>query len=231
MSQQPNSDIKLSWATEGKSRMERCARALLVLLPVTGLWAPGSGGTGAHSTGVEACNAPVPLCPGLSSSPTVCEFIHRKCRGASRVAGLMRRDVASPASRELSMSGRSAPGKQTPPLFTPASVGGFIKLRMQNPHVNEDLNLGNLALLRVKVQKCMVTFSSLGTAHCECATALGNASTMSEERRERSGDGSRSARRIRDARIHEVASHGLLTPYTQSRPLPNQKNAWVIHLR
>jgi len=57
--------------------------------------------------------APVPLCPGLSSSPTVCEFIHRKCRRASRVAGLMRSDVASPASRELSMSGRSARGKQT----------------------------------------------------------------------------------------------------------------------
>lgn len=58
-------------------------------------------------------SAPVPLCPGLSSSPTVCEFIHRKCRGALRVAGLMRSDVASPASRELSMSGRSARGKQT----------------------------------------------------------------------------------------------------------------------
>lgn len=58
-------------------------------------------------------SAPVPLCPGLSSSPTVCEFIHRKCRGGSRVAGLMRSDVASPASRELSMSGRSARGKQT----------------------------------------------------------------------------------------------------------------------
>ena len=54
-----------------------------------------------------------PLCPGLSSSPTVCEFIHRKCRRASRVAGLMRSDVASPASQELSMSGRSARGKQT----------------------------------------------------------------------------------------------------------------------
>lgn len=58
-------------------------------------------------------SAPVPLCPGLSSSPTVCEFIHRKCRGALWVAGLMRSDVASPASRELSMSGRSARGKQT----------------------------------------------------------------------------------------------------------------------
>lgn len=58
-------------------------------------------------------SAPVPLCPGLSSSPTVCEFIHRKCRGASWVAGLMRSDVASPASQELSMSGRSARGKQT----------------------------------------------------------------------------------------------------------------------
>lgn len=57
--------------------------------------------------------APVPLCPGLSSSPTVCEFIHRKCREASRVAGLMQSDVASPASQELSMSGRSARGKQT----------------------------------------------------------------------------------------------------------------------
>lgn len=58
-------------------------------------------------------SAPVPLCPGLFSSPTVCAFIHRKCRGALRVAGLMRSDVASPASRELSMSGRSARGKQT----------------------------------------------------------------------------------------------------------------------
>lgn len=58
-------------------------------------------------------SAPLPLCPGLSSSPTVCEFIHRKCRRALRVAGLMRSDVASPASRELSMSGRSARGKQT----------------------------------------------------------------------------------------------------------------------
>lgn len=58
-------------------------------------------------------SVPVPLCPGLSSSPTVCEFIHRKCRRALRVAGLMRSDVASPASRELSMSGRSARGKQT----------------------------------------------------------------------------------------------------------------------
>lgn len=58
-------------------------------------------------------SVPLPLCPGLSSSPTVCEFIHRKCRRASRVAGLMRSDVASPASRELSMSGRSARGKQT----------------------------------------------------------------------------------------------------------------------
>lgn len=58
-------------------------------------------------------SAPVPLCPGLSSSPTVCEFIHRKCREASPVAELMRSDVASPASQELSMSGRSARGKQT----------------------------------------------------------------------------------------------------------------------
>lgn len=58
-------------------------------------------------------SGPLPLCPGLSSSPTVCEFIHRKCRRALRVAGLMRSDVASPASRELSMSGRSARGKQT----------------------------------------------------------------------------------------------------------------------
>lgn len=58
-------------------------------------------------------SVPLPLCPGLSSSPTVCEFIHRKCRRALRVAGLMRSDVASPASRELSMSGRSARGKQT----------------------------------------------------------------------------------------------------------------------
>lgn len=58
-------------------------------------------------------SAPVPLCPSLSSSPTVCEFIHRKCRRASRVAELMQSDVASPASRELSMSGRSARGKQT----------------------------------------------------------------------------------------------------------------------
>lgn len=56
---------------------------------------------------------PLPLCPGLSSSPTVCEFIHRKCRRASRAAALMRSDVASPASRELSVSGRSARGKQT----------------------------------------------------------------------------------------------------------------------
>lgn len=54
-------------------------------------------------------------CPSApaSSSPTVCEFIHRKCRRALRLAGLMRSDVASPASRELSMSGRSARGKQT----------------------------------------------------------------------------------------------------------------------
>lgn len=58
-------------------------------------------------------SVPVPLCPGLSSSPTAREFIHRKCRRALRVAGLMRSDVASPASRELSMSGRSARGKQT----------------------------------------------------------------------------------------------------------------------
>lgn len=58
-------------------------------------------------------SVPLPLCPGLSSSPTVCGFIHRKCRRALRVAELMRSDVASPASRELSMSGRSARGKQT----------------------------------------------------------------------------------------------------------------------
>lgn len=93
-------------------------------------------------------SAPVPLCPGLSSSPTVREFIHRKCRGALRVAGLMRSDVASPASRELSMSGRSARGKQTvDKIFNTAlPVHGSNSLEKTTPSKiqRKNLHLSNL---------------------------------------------------------------------------------------
>lgn len=167
-------------------------------------------------------SAPVPLCPGLSSSPTVCEFIHRKCRRALRVARLMRSDVASPASRELSMSGRSARGKQTvdkifntalpvhgsntlekPPLqkskgrknhlyniFSLRPVAGwvyqtkgpkapcwwgsnwvwwqgwsgfiFAEWLMDFKPSFSIFHIGKLALFRLKVHKCVMTFSSLG---------------------------------------------------------------------
>lgn len=96
-------------------------------------------------------SAPVPLCPGLSSSPTVCEFIHRKCREASRVAELMRSDVASPASQELSMSGRSARGKQTvDKIFNTA-------LPVHGSNTSEKAPLQNLDRKKSSLQALLLT--------------------------------------------------------------------------
>lgn len=62
-------------------------------------------------------DGPMHMCvfvhPFANTSPAVLEFIYRKCAGSITPGCLMQSDVASLVKGEVSMSGRSAWGKQT----------------------------------------------------------------------------------------------------------------------